>query len=616
MAMGGLSIVGFGQTAVAVALGQANGSFGTPFNAITGFTPGAGQWNSFDRFPRQLADVNGDGRADIVGFGESGVVVALAQTNGTFGNPFSAFTGFTTGSGRWLTYNQFPRQMGDINGDGRADIVGFGEHGVFVALGQLDGTFIAPHQYNTLNAFTVGAGRWTNFDQFPRQVVDLNKDGLADVVGFGESGVYVALNQTPQFSRNIDLLFELDFKTSGQSIWGNSQAKYKYDRDYSVSWNEGGSVDVGFGSIGGYTNGAFGVKYGYDVDFGSINANLPVQTWFDLPDQIQAGQTITLKSGYNLKETANFSTTAPRISAYFDFLAKLAVGGSLTLDALGFDKTWQFSPVNFDQSFSLKFDTANSWSTGFGGQELNVENEKFSANFSEGKLIELEVGGIKSGTTGRVKDDKTIVGSSDSTLLKANLDLDNLLARIVGKIPKLKPVGEALKKLEGKVGGSVDLGVTTAYGGATWNLFDAEFSNRLGLKTNLNLFADNLAGTLYLEDGRQQNFTVGQDLTFNVGADVNGDGFINMSATVALTASFENKTALAYQGALEMEALSASGKIGAGELSAGGSIGPVWSYAKDIPGLNAETSLYDRKFGLTGLNSQSFNFAVAVGNRA
>ncbi|MEB3355725.1 MAG: calcium-binding protein, partial [Synechococcales bacterium] len=42
------------------------------------FTPQRGGWSSFDQYPRQLADVNGDGRADIIGFGETNVFVSLA----------------------------------------------------------------------------------------------------------------------------------------------------------------------------------------------------------------------------------------------------------------------------------------------------------------------------------------------------------------------------------------------------------------------------------------------------------------------------------------------------------------------------------------------------------
>ena len=41
-----------------------------------GASASAGGWQSDDRYPRELADVNGDRRADIMGFGEAGVFVA------------------------------------------------------------------------------------------------------------------------------------------------------------------------------------------------------------------------------------------------------------------------------------------------------------------------------------------------------------------------------------------------------------------------------------------------------------------------------------------------------------------------------------------------------------
>jgi hypothetical protein len=56
------------------------------FLAIQNFGAGAsaGGWASQDRYPRQLGDVNGDGRDDVVGFGEAGVLVALATGTGEF----------------------------------------------------------------------------------------------------------------------------------------------------------------------------------------------------------------------------------------------------------------------------------------------------------------------------------------------------------------------------------------------------------------------------------------------------------------------------------------------------------------------------------------------------
>ncbi|MBG1261745.1 FG-GAP repeat domain-containing protein, partial [Nostoc commune] len=96
-----------------------------------------GGWTSFNKFPRQLGDINGDGRDDIIGFAGSEVYVALGQSNGTFSQASVAYDGyFTVSDGGWTSFDQYPRQLGDINGDGRNDIVGFAGSEVYVALGQ------------------------------------------------------------------------------------------------------------------------------------------------------------------------------------------------------------------------------------------------------------------------------------------------------------------------------------------------------------------------------------------------------------------------------------------------------------------------------------------------
>jgi hypothetical protein len=46
---------------------------------IESFAYGAGGWQSQDKYPRTVADVNGDGMADIVGFGNAGAYVALSN---------------------------------------------------------------------------------------------------------------------------------------------------------------------------------------------------------------------------------------------------------------------------------------------------------------------------------------------------------------------------------------------------------------------------------------------------------------------------------------------------------------------------------------------------------
>ena len=87
--------------------------------------------------------MNGDGKADIVGFGIAGAYVSLATGGGHFAAPTFELAQF--GAARWLGSNdQYPRELADVNGDGMADIVGFGIAGAYVSLATGGGHFAAP----------------------------------------------------------------------------------------------------------------------------------------------------------------------------------------------------------------------------------------------------------------------------------------------------------------------------------------------------------------------------------------------------------------------------------------------------------------------------------------
>jgi photosystem II stability/assembly factor-like uncharacterized protein len=184
-----LDILGFGDCGVWTALGNADGSFQEPNVVIPNFGYQAGGWR-VDRHPRFVVDLNGDGCADIVGFGDAGVWTALGNGDGTFQEPQLVLGNY--GYQQDWRVEKHPRFLANLTHSGFADIVGFGEDGVWIALGNGDGTFSEPLPNPVLANF--GYHQDWRVDQHPRFLANLTSSGLADIVGFGEDGVFTALS--------------------------------------------------------------------------------------------------------------------------------------------------------------------------------------------------------------------------------------------------------------------------------------------------------------------------------------------------------------------------------------------------------------------------------------
>ena len=188
---GKVDLVGFGVDGVYVGLALTRSGFGTPTKWTSSFDMSHG-WTVSD-YVRTVGDVNGDGRADLVGFGLDGVYVALALNPGPGFGPISKWTSSFDLSHGW-TVSQYVRTVSDVNGDGRADLVGFGLDGVYVALALNPGPGFGP--ISKWTSSLAAANGW-NVSQYVRTVGDVNGDGRADLVGFGLDGVFVALALNP-----------------------------------------------------------------------------------------------------------------------------------------------------------------------------------------------------------------------------------------------------------------------------------------------------------------------------------------------------------------------------------------------------------------------------------
>jgi hypothetical protein len=143
-----------GQSSVAVVLNTGGGQFSQPQFLPTGNSP----------FVAVTADVNGDGRPDILTVNTTSSTIGVLTGNGD--GSFATSTTFATGS--------FPKSMDvtDINGDGCLDVVvaDFNADQISVLLGNGNGTFQAQR------TFLAGS--------YPSAVraADLNGDGIPDLI--------------------------------------------------------------------------------------------------------------------------------------------------------------------------------------------------------------------------------------------------------------------------------------------------------------------------------------------------------------------------------------------------------------------------------------------------
>ena len=182
-------IVGFGDEGVWTALGNGDGTFRQPHSNPVLQAFGYNQGWRVDQHPRCLAELTSSSFDDIVGFGKGGVWTALSNGDGTFreSKPNPVLDNFGVDQG-WQV-DQHPRFVIDLNGNGFADIVGFGDGGVWTALGNGNGTFINPNFVQK----NFGVEQGWQVARHPRAVISLNGSSRVDIVGFGDAGVWTAL---------------------------------------------------------------------------------------------------------------------------------------------------------------------------------------------------------------------------------------------------------------------------------------------------------------------------------------------------------------------------------------------------------------------------------------
>jgi peptidoglycan/xylan/chitin deacetylase (PgdA/CDA1 family) len=171
--------------------------FGPTERWLTGAFDDANNWN----IPTygatiKIADINGDGKADLCGRSSYGIICALSD-----GTSFSAPTVWssamsdTEGWGSTSVNYYRTIQLGDIDADGRADICGRTKTGVVCAVS--DGTKFSAYRYID-NQVMTDANGWSDARyNGPLSIVSMGDGPRKNVCTRSSFGVFCLLTQQP-----------------------------------------------------------------------------------------------------------------------------------------------------------------------------------------------------------------------------------------------------------------------------------------------------------------------------------------------------------------------------------------------------------------------------------
>jgi RHS repeat-associated protein len=146
-----------------------------------------------------VTDVNGDGLPDIVGINDGGIFVH--RNTGTGFLPHEAWLAlpYISPSHQFFGTNLHSRVwMADVNGDGLPDIVGINDGGIFVH--RNTGTSFLPHEAWLASPYIAPSHQFFDSNYLTRVwLADVTGDGLPEVLGINDGGVFIHRNSGSQF---------------------------------------------------------------------------------------------------------------------------------------------------------------------------------------------------------------------------------------------------------------------------------------------------------------------------------------------------------------------------------------------------------------------------------
>jgi len=208
-------------------------SSGDDFGDAVGYGDSEASYGSI-----RWVDLDNDGKADVCGRNAAGIECALNDGKGQFG-PVSqwAVTEFSDAAWWWNPASGSTLQFADIDGDGFGDVCGRGASGMICMLNAGPGQrrFVEDHHWSDTGDFSDLEGWGDSASRYGSvRLGDINGDGRADVCGRSASGVVCGLSMGEAFETARPILASDPFSDNGGygvEAYGASLAIVRADGD-------------------------------------------------------------------------------------------------------------------------------------------------------------------------------------------------------------------------------------------------------------------------------------------------------------------------------------------------------------------------------------------------
>ncbi|QEY14844.1 hypothetical protein D0C16_01965 [Cellvibrio sp. KY-GH-1] len=228
------------------------------YSDVDGVGTNASYYNTF-----RLADINKDGKMDALMRKSNGIYVAYGFPGTQFGfaQKQVLYSGnFTDATGWNNTKYSASIQYGDVNGDGRIDIVGKGPNGIMVAINNGNGFNNVVNMSYQLSSYNNGiadfadadsGGSWGNDERWYSTIklVDINKDGKADICARSSQGIWIAYSTGTGFQKK-KLAFTQNFFDHADDNWNWGVADRATTVQFADVNGDGWADVVGHGKWG------------------------------------------------------------------------------------------------------------------------------------------------------------------------------------------------------------------------------------------------------------------------------------------------------------------------------------------------------------------------------